>query len=215
MKPARVYTEFRSGFAQIIIVAVIALVIGAVAVFGYQKYIQKPTLAPTQSPSNSDKITNQNSPSPDTSDETANWKTYNAKVAKVSFKLPLGWSVIEREGAVYNGEKANRDVILKGENDFGITYTENFFGGFAGTKVIDNLTKEVEIDGIKVRKEYLKDFPAVEGQAIDLSGSPDEMHIEMHRGNSANFFIASFKKETFAEEDKILDQILSTFKFTQ
>ncbi|OGE08946.1 hypothetical protein A3I53_01025 [Candidatus Curtissbacteria bacterium RIFCSPLOWO2_02_FULL_40_13b] len=87
MKPARAFRpEFhRRGFAQIVIIAVIALVIGAGAMYGYQKLTTKPSPSPQPS------VTSQ-SPSPDetvyTEDtRSANWKTYENTNQEIRYSI--------------------------------------------------------------------------------------------------------------------------------
>lgn len=80
MKPVR-------GFAQIIIVAVIALVLGAVAMLGYQKYFKKTPVSVQKT-----ETTNNSS---QTVDETANWKTYTSQALKFSIKYPDNLSFIK------------------------------------------------------------------------------------------------------------------------
>lgn len=209
----------KKGFAPVLILisVVLTVALGFSAVLIYKNYsgnnrglindevpITKDELEPTNTSTQSDENVH-------TDNETANWKTHTASVANVSFKLPPSWKVEEQpRGNPQTPGFMQQSIALKGENNFGITYFENYFGGFAGTKTL--YAKNVEIGGIKTTKDYLIGLD----EQTDQSSTPVQLIINLDPNvdfPNGRFLIASFEKETFEEEDKILDQILSTFKF--
>ena len=84
------------GFVQIVIIAVMALVIGAAAIYGYQKLTTKPS----PSPSPTDRSIRLIEPSPSPTDETANWKTYESTNFKYTFKYPPNWILTDCDGSI-------------------------------------------------------------------------------------------------------------------
>ena len=84
----------QKGFANIILVVVIVMLVGAVGYFAFVKksepVAQQPTPTPTQ-------VTNtpKSSPTPTTTpaDPTANWKTYTNTQHGIEFKYPNNWEI--------------------------------------------------------------------------------------------------------------------------
>ncbi len=208
----------KKGFAQIIIVAVIALVIGAVAVFGYQKYIQKPTLAPTQSPSNSDKITNQNSPSPATSEETANWKTYASTKYGYLIKYPKDWNIQSPGGGQFGDECKSADV---NSEIIELASKDHKSCGFLGDYIPSD---HVEII-IRTLSTPYSEIPGSEkitfaGQTAtkykftkDSEGPAPTATIITFGRNNMSYSIYVQQPGIGIDYDPFLDQILSTFRF--
>ena len=85
MKPVR-------GFALVVILVIIALLIGVGATLGYQKLTKKPQPSPIPTPSDQSVTSSSLSPTP--VDETANWKTFENN--KFSIKYPANWVMDNR-----------------------------------------------------------------------------------------------------------------------
>ena len=85
--------------------------------------VKQPISSPTSSPGTSN------------DDETANWETYTGKLINVSFKVPPNWSVEEKDGVLYQGEKVNTSIRVTG-SEGGFTFTKNVFRGFSGIKQV-------------------------------------------------------------------------------
>ena len=79
----------QKGFANIILIVIIVLAVGAV---GYFVFVKKST--PTVQQTSTSSQTN-NTASPTQKDETANWKTYSSSKYNFYLKYPNGWTLEE------------------------------------------------------------------------------------------------------------------------
>jgi hypothetical protein len=96
----------QKGFANIILVVVIVVLVGAVGYFTFVKksglIVQQP--APTPAQTNTPV-----SPTPTPKNETANWKTYVDDKNHFSFNYPLNWSLSRQTG------DSSDNLLLKNE----------------------------------------------------------------------------------------------------
>ncbi len=215
MKPDR-------GFVQIIVAVIFALAIGAVAMFGYQKYIQKPTPSPTQSPLNNNQTqtTNQTSPSPVTTNETTNWKTYEDLQENFTLKYPA--------------DKTSPEVHIAGRDSImGLFIPDRFLvtlsflsnGNTIGEFSVARTTRD-DIGTAKNAEEFIKQYKPLVGlgniEEVSVSGkkayklnSPKDLYIIAIDDNDHQIFIIGAASVVSDKNIiKQLDQILTTFKFT-
>src|SRR3989344_5398734 len=79
----------QKGFANIILVVVIVILVGAVGYFAFVKKSEPVAQQPTPTPIQ----TKTSTPTPTTKDETSSWKTYTNSSVGFSFKYPADWKV--------------------------------------------------------------------------------------------------------------------------
>lgn len=148
-------------------------------------------------------------PSP-TPDPTANWKTYKDENIKVQFKYPSNWKyevINSKSNAGFNYTQITLakteyfDPIPKGKPLIMITVSnttdQNLLSVYQNTKI----TGDIKVD----------DIPAEVRQ--HNSASVDSKYITFTKGEQS-FEIESSLHTQSAEQEIILNQILSTFKFT-
>jgi len=194
----------QKGFAPILIlVGVLVLIAGGVYYLGIKK-------APVQQVQNPMVTfqTAQATPTPSTSDQTVNWKTYTNNENNYSFKYPQTWQ-LEQEGTTIR----IFDPKSKYSESFSfITYSP------VSPKKLSLLSIE---DFVKQQQDnipYLQFTPitigGIEGKrTTDIPGADVYDTVFVKRGSTIYKIElsnegASITKDTF-------DQILSTFKFTQ
>jgi len=209
------------GFVQIVIIAVMALVIGAAAIYGYQKLTTKPS----PSPSPTDRSIRLIEPSPSPTDETANWKVYTNKVFGYSIKYPGFWF----DQGPYGGQ-AGYDCL---ENiDYGaiaeFSKTKLTDCGFVGEqlppqeadvtiwvlnekfpsleKIISPNYSVTQIAGEKATK-----YPFTEKSELP---NIQATRIYFNRGNKG-YIIFLKQLDNKGTYDKLYDQILTTFRFLE
>lgn len=213
MKPAQ-------GIAQIIIVAVIALTLGAVVMFGHQKYLKK-------SPSSDQKTETANN-STQTADETAAWKTYNYKNL-ATFKYPPAW--LTRDCSLEDN-KTNNNFFLAPSQDLLGTCTSDVSDNLINISLTDpgwNLQQEIK--GFSSHK-LLQQNAIVGGQtAVKLSGTSqaksmsnevvgnneptrNKMIIYLIGKGDQTWIIGYSQSPQWIDYSSDFDKILSTFKFT-
>lgn len=201
MKPAQ-------GFVQIIVVAVIALIFGAVAIFGYQKFLKK-------SPAVGQKTEAQASPMASVA-ETANWKTYTNST--FSFKYPADYKVSEySDGKTLDLAFSSPEKIVDKNN----LITS---GG-----LVRILKKEIKQNSLDVAFDYflhdgniqsksnfiLDGEPAFKGIASAAEGLTEEFkYIVVANGEQSYLIHAWATKDSRTEIYRIFDTMISTFKFT-
>ena len=149
-------------------------------------------------------------------DETADWETYKGKLINVSFKIPPDWTVEEKDGLIHNGEKINTSITIsdKTKNTNSLSITQNFFGGFSGISLIEPLTEDIQISGIKAEKNYFKNFDPITDKPASDSDTPELMVIQFNNTEGVNFtLVGSWGINNFESANDTFDQILLTFQF--
>ena len=214
VKPAK-------GFAQIVIIAVIAVVIGISGTLAYQKLSKKPFPSPTPA----DRSINLTEPSPSPTDETvyteesrsADWKTYTNTKGKFSFKHPQVYSINEKINPL-----ASQDYV-ESYGTITISPSEKTLNGtiaITSAKTNKTLTQD-NILGNGPNLSYLKDF--LKNKLIKnivIGGIPGVMvkDIPVGPGDSNASDTIVIKGNIVYQiivwgNNKDFDQILSTFKF--
>lgn len=181
-------------------VLIVILVIGLLALGGYLVYQKQLKPIPLPQP------TTQPSPSP--SDETTNWETYtNIKEPKFSFKYPSDKFIVE--------ERVRNYFVIK---------PVGALSGFAGI-AIDARNYELDYSASiqKLKDALVNPNSQVINNGIKISGTygpPKEPGMSLEgtqtitvylRYDNGFVIVDSIDKDSFP----YVDQILSTFKFTQ
>ncbi len=205
----------------------IGVVVGATLVGGgflvYNAYQAKPkesTPTTTKTSTSSANPAPQTSP-PATKDETADWKTYEGKLVNLSLKYPSNWTVSEDDKGVYVGEykegtgyisQSNQEpeIILQDSANnriLKVIRRGSFIGSYSEPKEVD-----VIVSGISSKKSYWILINLSENGSKPTTSVPTYSTIQLSV-NGTSFLIYGEWKEKDTEADKILDQIVSTFKF--
>ncbi len=212
MKPAR-------GFAAIIIVAIIALVFGAAATFGYQKFIKK-------TPAVSQKAETQASPLASV-DETANWKTYTNSKYGFSLKYPEEKPVEFKDSVEGKQLCANTKGIVDIKiypADYKKLGPETEFLGdlWVSLSVADNVGKISPEDYVKKAcPDYFSQGKIGSIKNTEINGNKaleiiyknvmaQQEDVVVTKGDKL-FFIHHYSNKL---PNPLFNQILSTFKFT-
>lgn len=223
MKPAR-------GFIQIVMAVIFALAIGASAMFAYQKYSAKSPESSDQKP-----VIATTSPSPSASakpDETANWKTYESKKYKTSFKYPsqLLFSDFDYGAKLSIHFFDNDSDLQKYESDCGVQPHMGCYSDLLNinVKTYQILQGKTLINFIKTDKNNASYLATMEPITIEgLNGFNLKQIIQrpefyqdeftgdayLQKGQEIIKVSASSWKNAHINAD-LFEQILSTFKFT-
>lgn len=192
---------YRKGFTQVLVLVVIVAIAGYFAFKYYQSKNQVVV-----------------SPSPTTAiDSTANWKTYTIALLKLSFKYPDSVNIEELEGNIGSAAFRIHSSNEKWDNSPSVpgSLIDGFFGDvvywkglpkdvyqFSETKakkvISTNNIYGLNIKGVKIKYQEYDNY-------VNLYYSFPEQEI------TVTFTIPSGKTELYEKE---IDQILSTFKFT-
>lgn len=147
------------------------------------------------------------------SDPTANWKTYKDTNNTISIKLPSSWQ-LDTKGSPENLAIAVPAVLLSGGNNKNSFFIQKYSKDISekdfveqyicnanfGTCAYPKEAEDVTISGLKGIKIY-----------NHYRQNPSMEYIVK---NNDNFYILGFNQDdTFKTEQKMQDQILSTFKF--
>ncbi len=189
------------GFVPILVVVVIALAVGAVALFGYQKYLKKPPVV-------DQKTEVQSSPLASV-DETSNWKTFiEESYYKLSFKYPTNWeakgSWEELGCGFYVGPKDSS------KTGFGLcAITDTSIEGEARNHVSAS-------DSLKYSKSITVSGRRAIEQLIINANKKEAILVFVENNQGKTLVLIGFNGESYYTEasfQETVDQILSTFKF--
>lgn len=218
----------RRGFAQIIIVAVIALVFGAAAIFGYQKYISRnDELIP-------DKVPPLLNETVYTDEGSANWKTYTDQNLGFSLKYPQ--DILEPHTGPQWTEKGVILSFFGSDSKLVIIYIgpstmqkKNVFDFFRNAKdgmvmlpqnTVDDLNNVYGDKKPNKTNLTISGLPAVKlttntpAPGLDALASYDT-HVYIDKNGSLWEISSHFTEASYrADFMKTFDQILSTFQFT-
>ncbi|MCL4366322.1 hypothetical protein M1437_03790, partial [Patescibacteria group bacterium] len=217
------------GFAPILIVVLIAVIIG-----GYLVYSGKINLNKSQTTNNP--IT-QNLPSTTVRDETTNWKTYENSLSKYTLKYPSEWGFRDVDIKLFSKEDQK---VLISYTAFGEVYQEKdnpyVWKGIetvrsAGEpllivkktegKTLQQITEDFKKSVVKgrgnVKRSEVKTIDGTEGVLIVTStefADPKASYFHYYFIKNQQFYEYSYLSR---DESPVLipETILSTFKFTQ
>ncbi|MDO8487204.1 MAG: hypothetical protein Q7S45_02850 [Candidatus Curtissbacteria bacterium] len=142
-------------------------------------------------------------------DETTNWKTYTSQVTQVELKLPQDWTERQEGKTLFLKDKKSTSEI---------TIVKDFEGGFGSNLEEARDPREITIGGQKATIYYYHsadNFAVLLGESgtpvVDRENIFSNIFIERGQGN---YLILGMWKATDQDAEILLNQILSTFKFT-
>lgn len=188
MRPARVYPELRlRGFVISTLLYLVIMVITAALFvsFGYKLiFKEEPNASPTTQLPPD--VQNQQA---DTVDETANWKTYTNLELGYSIQYPSNWESKEYK---------------KPNHSFEVSKGEDFVGVYVNYE-------EVPCGGGETRSETIK-ISGQNGKKISClkNGKVENISLFFPNVNNNSYFVVG----DIHQESNLVQQILSTFKFT-
>lgn len=209
----------QKGFANIILVIIVVILVGAVGYFAFVKksepVVQQPTPTPTQT-----NTPVSPTPTPTPKDETSNWQSHSNMEIGFSFKYPQAWKVED-------GLKINTCCL----NVF------NSLNPYQGDFLKQNVMKaqfQYHVDGsVSNKQQYLDSL--VKGSTESEMGSPISKSsiVSVQNENGLDIFkfsggVGSIgyiipRKANFSEviyvivwnPDSTLEKVLSTLKLTK
>lgn len=199
----------QKGLAPILIVLILAFLVG-----GYLVYQKQPK--PTPSPSAPS--TTSYTPQPSPVNETANWKIYTSNKYRFSFKYNPDWKLTEQT----NGADVTNNTTTVGLNhyfDISIKVSDNINHKTAEEFInSSNITtaSNVSKNPFSGSKKYTNGF--INGIIANWSNGDDNL-VEVVHATEIKIYefklLAGPNTGTLPNEEdqKIFDQILSTFKF--
>ena len=190
----------QKGFIQIIIILVVLAAIAGAYYFGTKNkqnvVSEVPTASPTIKP---------------TTDPTANWKTYTT--SKLIFKLPTSFNLTTNY--------LDRGFAEFESNEYKIKMDLNGLG--FGIECIKEVSRRfVKVGGREITETIYQESGAVKvdpniTMCEDSSNKNYYFSLDLNpKQESGDIFVFSFNTEnvTMEKAKDMLDQILSTFKFT-
>lgn len=220
MKPARANRpkSYRKGFALVVLLVLVTLIVGAGGTAVYFKFSPKPSPSPSppdyQSPGPVIK------PSESPSDETANWKTYTNKERKFQISYPPQFKAYEDSSwgtPVFVIEGQDREVSAL-HSVLNVSYLSSNYLKKYSEKMGKNYEDSVFADVPNQEKTYLSGVPAkksvFEEEEFDKpsntkSFSHTTFAYAVYKDNSYSVLT----EIPFRDEIPVFNQILSTFKF--
>ena len=216
------------GFATIVVISFIALLVGVLGIIAYFKFSSKQSTVPLPIPVSrqSSAITLPTlSPASSPMDETANWKTYKSTSCPVVISYPQSWNITDlklAKGVDYTGNSlgcfkiTSPEYVTKlGEEAGGrINISKLAFSNVISDSKINNfddyiavLKKQTTVTGLQD-----KQFDPIIGKRYLTSGFFAETNFAFVKNNS--LYIISWNNDSLSDsEKKLIDQILSSFKF--
>ena len=226
MKSARFYPPKhlrRRGFIHIIVVAVLALSIGMAAMYGFQKIQEKRAeVKPSPTPETRALDLKEEDSSSETLavDETAGWKTYTSSEGGYSINYPADYQLLVNEKFSVDGVRIPLENTLVLISDAIPEIGTNYQISITHFNNIENNLNDFvskNISCLNINTE--------EGEKFNLDGEEALLLKDVPCGPFPNSQIFSIKDgvgyeitiETtvpYDEIKKFVDQILSTFQFT-
>lgn len=197
----------QKGFANIILIAVIVILVGAV---GYFAFVKKPKPVAQQPIPTSTQTNTSVSPTPTPTSKTIDLKTYTNSNPTFSFKYPSSWNqpVINQQSTriftdFRNGFSVTTGLYydqVKGRNS---TVLE-IINGYKNSSTIKNVqTENIKVDGHLATK--------ITYYGSDTKKNYTDVHIYQDQQIQEKFIELTADDSVDAT---IFNQILSTFKFT-
>lgn len=207
-------------------ILIILFVVGLIALSSLGTYfIVKSQVKPQAPASSSSPVSSssvQASPTPSVIDETANWKTYTNTKYNYSFKYPQDWILQNKQLDIENGMIDNIEFIKNGQNrllEFSAYQNSTSFGSTAKgyLQYYQNMANEnTEGPAMIVTSNNKKINNNINGFQLSIGGADVTKKIVFDDNGklfviSPNIMAMSPKEQS--ENEKTVDQILSTFKF--
>ncbi len=131
-------------------------------------------------------------------DPTAGWKTYTNTKYGLTLKYPSSFSIIENSNNFFSAKDSSLWLVLHINNP-----------GSGGTEIYNPITKTIAIDGVAVSYRT--------GRVLEMGSSvPSTERVwigsSSHGGTSFDFI---FTASDGVDRTQLVNQILSTFKFTK
>ena len=188
-----------------VVLIIVGILVVGLAVFAYFQF--KPEEASQTEQTSTQKITASASPQ-QTSDETANWKTYTNQRYKFSFKYPPPWELAPDIKDAYPEE--NVIVLLDNYNEITISIRENI----TDTKEAESIVcGPPQCGGYKFEDTKIGNLIVRKPEAAALEKAEYGYATYLLSDNTLYTFFLQTDKSTQDRDIKTLDQILSTFKF--
>ena len=188
---------YERGFAGIII---LLIVLAGISGLGYLVLRNKTIpIMPNSSPTPTN-----------TTDPTANWKTYAVKDEKVSFKYPETWQLLEDEGGSYIVASSDKKTTLRTTGGYKSSTPDKDLHrylekqtSYGGQDLKYLSEKSFEIDGMKGW------YARIEIGALNQ----EDTIFFIENKNFSDRYTGLWLVNSSASYQTIFDQILSTFKF--
>ena len=185
------------GFAHLFLVIVIVLVgLGGLLFYSLQKGYITTSPTPIVSPTPSELI-----------DEIANWKTYENEIYKFSIKYPTDWEI--KEVVVRQSESDETQILLSKKNSDRIGDFIIFIATSAETGARSAESGYNDFRGNSLFNGYPADLTGIRGE----EDARPEDRIDVKSPESENYITIIFDYKS-TDKKELIDQILSTFKFS-
>ncbi|MBI4037593.1 hypothetical protein HY382_00935 [Candidatus Curtissbacteria bacterium] len=204
MKPARDRPEKNlEGFALVVLLVLITLIVGAWGTVVYFKFSPKPSPSPTTLTYQSPEPVVKPSESPPA--KTANWKTYQGKY--FSFKHPSHWT----ENTTSESLRSKLTLETKGLR-IGVSVFDADYFDQSYDEALQNFrhreSTQMNIQGKKATKFVTKGI----GDPLPIDYSIVTIVVESIPGRN---FQINFNGPNKEITNELIDQILSTFRFLE
>jgi len=203
----------QKGFAPIIILVLVVLAV--IGYFGYKNWVKLKTIAtPTPSPAEAS-----------TQDGTVNWKTYTNTKYGFSIKYPSGWNI---QTIISSSDGSGFSNVTGTDSNIEISNTSGMVVPSVQIDVI-NQSLEKQVASYKNTLEnspagrysnvnqYSGSFMGADAtifEAIQTLSPNYTVNIKDYNFKSPNNYVMSVIRTGNNTDQTELDQILSTFKFT-
>jgi len=192
----------------VVIVVLIGVIIYMVLANKSNQVAQQPSPTPTQLAQWSSAT-----PTPTTSDETANWKTYTDSKYGFEFKYPSDWSLVAGDALIWKGNGINNQ-----DNDniqtLKVSYGNNADGSEGPASNRTNYIKFLTTSGFS-------NISITGGQGYyDINETKGGPTPEIYLVGDKEIFLMVYhiydtSKTLVSEAERLLKQIAGTFKFTE
>jgi hypothetical protein len=208
----------KNNLLVILIVAIVSMAIGAVGFWAYERYLVKGPIAQNTLPS----------PTPmATADPTTNWKTYTNSKYNYSLKYPDSWSITEIFAGSEIGKPASSmstSIAISPSDKLSVPRFQLEIDDPSANLSISQ-TYDLWFKNLKENQYYVIDkqltlninniqMDSLEGFSTDQSGIKVLNKAYFFNSSANKYFDILTTVDSNSTNSAIIDQILSTFKFT-
>jgi len=196
----------RNGSVVIIVAVILAAVIGAVGVLGYQKFLAKSQANEQVTQSTNSTQQTQVSSSPSVNDETANWKVYSNKKLKFSIKYPPMWQVSE------DIQESGSYVVLSKDKEFSEQLSIRVVGNISDSETAE----KVICQGFCGEVQTFNDIKigSTDGKKLSEPIVAVGVDYPFYVLRNTTLYIIIYHAASTSEQNEIFhNQIISTVKF--